>query len=116
MFVTLPVDAVSLPVGTMKRKKAMTQSFRALAAAGVEGVVMEIWWGLVERELPRVYNWQGYLEIVVLAKRCGLKVRAVMAFHQCGTGPDDPFWLVHVLKFFFYSCLDTKNKMLFVSS
>lgn len=93
MFVTLPVDAVSLPAGTMKRKKAMVQSFRALAAAGVEGVVMEVWWGLVERELPRVYNWQGYLEIVVLAKRCGLKVRAVMAFHQCGTGPDDPFWI-----------------------
>ncbi|XP_055821741.1 beta-amylase 1, chloroplastic-like [Solanum dulcamara] len=93
VFVTLPVDAVSLPVGTLKRKKAMTQSFRALAAAGVEGVVMEVWWGLVERELPRVYNWQGYLEIVVLAKRCGLKVRALMAFHQCGTGPDDPFWI-----------------------
>ncbi|MCD7450921.1 hypothetical protein HAX54_008983 [Datura stramonium] len=93
VFVTLPVDAVSLSAGTMKRKKAMVQSFRALAAAGVEGVVMEVWWGLVERELPRVYNWQGYLEIVVLAKRCGLKVRAVMAFHQCGTGPDDPFWI-----------------------
>ncbi|XP_016433990.1 beta-amylase 1, chloroplastic [Nicotiana tabacum] len=93
VFVTLPVDAVSLPAGIMKRKKAMAQSFRALTAAGVEGVVMEVWWGLVERELPRVYNWQGYLEIVVLARRCGLKVRAVMAFHQCGTGPDDPFWI-----------------------
>ncbi|KAK4365523.1 hypothetical protein RND71_016881 [Anisodus tanguticus] len=93
VFVTLPVDAVSFPAGTMKTMKAMAQSFRALAAAGVEGVVMEVWWGLVEKELPRVYNWQGYLEIVVLAKCCGLKVRAVMAFHQCGTGPDDPFWI-----------------------
>ncbi|KAK4338525.1 hypothetical protein RND71_043012 [Anisodus tanguticus] len=93
VFVSLPVDAVRLPAGTMKRKKVMAQSFRALVAAGVEGVVMEVWWGLVERELPRVYNWQGYLEIVVLAKCCGLKVRAVMAFHQCGTGPDDPFWI-----------------------
>ncbi|KAJ8555904.1 hypothetical protein K7X08_013400 [Anisodus acutangulus] len=93
VFVTLPVDAVSLPAGTIKTMKAMAQSFRALAAAGVEGVVMEVWWGLVEKELPRVYNWQGYLEIVVLAKCCGLKVRAVMAFHQCGTGPDDPFWI-----------------------
>ena len=72
----------------------MAQSFRALAAAGVEGVVMEVWWGLVERDFPTVYNWQGYLEIVLLAKRFGLKVKAVMAFHQCGTGPGDPFWLV----------------------
>lgn len=92
MFVTLPVDAVN-PMGQMKRRKVMAQSFRALVAAGVEGVVMEVWWGLVERDKPRVYNWQGYLEIVSLARRCGLKVRAVMAFHQCGTGPGDPYWI-----------------------
>lgn len=77
----------------------MAQSFRALAAAGVEGVVMEVWWGLVEREFPRSYNWQGYLEIVEMAKRFGLKVRAVMAFHQCGSSPDDPLWLVTICKF-----------------
>ncbi|PHT96913.1 Beta-amylase 3, chloroplastic [Capsicum chinense] len=93
VFVTLPIDAVSFPEGVMKRKKAMVQSFRALATGGLEGVVMEVWWGLVEKEFPRVYNWQAYLEIVVLAKRFGLKVRAAMAFHQCGTGPDDPFWI-----------------------
>uniref|UniRef100_A0A5B7BQV4 Beta-amylase n=1 Tax=Davidia involucrata TaxID=16924 RepID=A0A5B7BQV4_DAVIN len=92
VFVTLPVDAVNSS-GQMRRRKAMAQSFRALAAASVEGVVMEVWWGLVERDAPRIYNWQGYLEIVLLARMCGLKVRAVMAFHQCGTGPGDPFWI-----------------------
>lgn len=92
VFVTLPVDAVG-PAGQVRRAKAMAQSFRALAAAGVEGVVMEVWWGLVERDRPRVYNWQGYLEIIALARRWGLKVRAVMAFHQCGTGPGDPHWI-----------------------
>ncbi|RAL49912.1 unnamed protein product [Cuscuta campestris] len=93
VFVTLPVDAVSFQLGQMKRKKTMAQSFRALKAAGVEGVVMEVWWGLVERDRPGSFNWQGYLEIVMLAKHCSLKVRAVLAFHQCGTGPDDPFWI-----------------------
>ncbi|CAI9772639.1 unnamed protein product [Fraxinus pennsylvanica] len=93
VYVTLPMDAVGPSAQTMRRKKAMAQSFRALAAAGVEGVVMEVWWGLVEREIPRIYNWQGYLEIVLLAQRFGLKVRAVMAFHQCGSGPGDPFWI-----------------------
>ncbi|KAK3030636.1 hypothetical protein RJ639_035840 [Escallonia herrerae] len=92
VFVTLPADAVS-PAGEMRRRKVMPQSFRALAAAGVEGVVMEIWWGIVERDVPGVYDWQGYVEIVKLARRCGLKVRAVIAFHQCGTGPGDPFWI-----------------------
>lgn len=86
----------------------MTASFMALKAAGVEGVVMEVWWGLVEREEPRVYNWQGYLDIVSLAGRLGLKVRAVMAFHQCGKGPADPFWFVHftVSLIEFYDVID----------
>ncbi|XP_040986739.1 beta-amylase 1, chloroplastic-like [Juglans microcarpa x Juglans regia] len=92
VFVTLPVDAVG-PAGKLRRPKAMSQSFRALVAAGVEGVVMEVWWGLVEREEPRVYDWQGYFELVALARRSGLKVRAVMAFHECGTGPGDPYWI-----------------------
>lgn len=91
MFVTLPVDAVDA-AGQVRRRRAMAQSFRALSAAGVEGVVMEVWWGLVERDEPRVYDWRGYLELVALARRAGLKVRAVMAFHQCGTGPGDPHW------------------------
>ncbi|KAL5552436.1 hypothetical protein UlMin_002612 [Ulmus minor] len=92
VFVTLPIDAVSTN-GQLRRRKAMVQSFRALAASGVEGVVMEVWWGLVERHQPRVYNWQGYLEIVALAQKFKLKVRAVFAFHQYGTGPGDPLWI-----------------------
>ncbi|KAK4601222.1 hypothetical protein RGQ29_010691 [Quercus rubra] len=92
VFVTLPVDSVSIG-GQVRRRKVMVQSFKALSAAGVEGVVVEVWWGLVERDEPGVYNWQGYLDLVALAKRCGLKVRAVMAFHQCATGPDDPHWI-----------------------
>lgn len=73
----------------------MAQSFRALASAGVEGVVLEVWWGLVERGSPCSYNWRGYLEVVEMAGRCGLKVRAVMAFHQRGSDPHDPLWLVY---------------------
>lgn len=99
VYVTLPADAVGPTAQTMRRKRAMLQSFRALALAGVEGVVMEVWWGLVEREIPESYSWRGYLEIVEMAKRVGLKVRAVMAFHQCGSDPDDPFWLVTISKF-----------------
>lgn len=70
----------------------MMQSLKALAAAGVEGVALEIWWGLVERNEPRVYDWRGYRELVMMASMCGLKVRAVLAFHQHGTVPDDPNW------------------------
>lgn len=67
----------------------MMLSLKALAAAGVEGVVVEIWWGVVERNQPRVYDWRGYRELVMMACMCGLKVRAVLAFHQHGSDGDD---------------------------
>uniref|UniRef100_A0A2P2ILY9 Beta-amylase n=2 Tax=Rhizophora mucronata TaxID=61149 RepID=A0A2P2ILY9_RHIMU len=92
VYVTLPVDAVG-EGGLVRRKRTMEQSCKALSAAGVEGVVMEVWWGLVESDRPEVYNWNGYLELVAMARRCRLKVKAVLAFHQCGTGPGDPLWI-----------------------
>ncbi|KAG5030065.1 hypothetical protein GLYMA_05G219200v4 [Glycine max] len=92
VFVTLPVNSVGRE-GRVARPKAMMFSLKALATAGVEGVVIEIWWGLVEKNKPRVYDWRGYEELVAMACKCGLKVRAVLAFHQHGTGPDDPNWI-----------------------
>ncbi|KAI9092334.1 hypothetical protein K1719_020664 [Acacia pycnantha] len=79
--------------GQALRQKIMKVSLRALALAGVEGVVLEIWWGLVERNEPMVYNWRGYCQLVKLAGTFGLKVRVVLAFHQCGTDPTDPHWI-----------------------
>ncbi|MED6220522.1 hypothetical protein PIB30_045585 [Stylosanthes scabra] len=89
VFVTLPVNTVG-PEGKLSRPRAMMFSLKALAAAGVEGVVVEFWWGIVERKEPRVYDWRGYRELIMMASMCGLKVRAVLAFHQYGTGTDDP--------------------------
>ena len=56
----------------------MSQSFKPLVAAGVKGVVMEVWWGIVERDQPTLYNWQGYLGIVEMARRYGLKVSSFL--------------------------------------
>ncbi|CAJ1937213.1 unnamed protein product [Sphenostylis stenocarpa] len=93
VFVTLPVNSVSREGGRVARPKAMLFSLKALVSAGVEGVVIEIWWGLVEKNKPRFYDWRGYEELVAMACKCGLKVRAVLAFHQHGAGPDDPDWI-----------------------
>ncbi|XP_058095847.1 beta-amylase 1, chloroplastic-like [Magnolia sinica] len=92
VFVTLPADSVSL-TGRMTRRKTLAASFMALRAAGVEGVVVEVWWGIVERDAPGVYDWGGYLDVVALASMYRLKVRAIMAFHQHGVGPGDSCWI-----------------------
>lgn len=91
VFVKLPVDTAGSD-GKVRRRKTIAHSLNALAKAGVEGVVVEVWWGIVERESPGVYDWRAYVDLIGLASNYGLKVRALLAFHQCGTGPGDPKW------------------------
>ncbi|CAL5184879.1 unnamed protein product [Lathyrus oleraceus] len=99
VYVMMPLDSVSMGNG-VNRKKAVNAAMAALKSAGVEGVMMDVWWGLVEREGPGEYNWGGYNELMEMAKKHGLKVQAVMSFHQCGGNVGDsvtiplPKWAV----------------------
>ncbi|XP_058094951.1 beta-amylase 1, chloroplastic [Magnolia sinica] len=99
VYVMLPLDSVTMG-NTVNRRKAMNASLQALKSAGVEGVMMDVWWGLVEREAPGTYNWGGYAELMEMCKKHGLKVQAVMSFHQCGGNVGDsvtiplPKWAV----------------------
>ena len=38
----------------------MNVSLQALKNARVEGIMMDVWWGLVEKEAAKSYNWGGY--------------------------------------------------------
>lgn len=99
VYVMMPLDSVTMGNG-VNRRKAMKASMQALKSAGVEGVMMDVWWGLVERDSPGAYNWGGYAELLEMAKQHGLKVQAVMSFHQCGGNVGDsctiplPNWAV----------------------
>ncbi|KAJ0806821.1 putative beta-amylase [Helianthus annuus] len=88
VYVMMPLDSVTMGNG-VNRRKAMNASMQALKSAGVEGVMMDVWWGLVEREAPGEYNWGGYAELLEMARKHGLKVQAVMSFHQCGGNVGD---------------------------
>ncbi|GFP96181.1 beta-amylase 1 chloroplastic [Phtheirospermum japonicum] len=99
VYVMMPLDSVTWN-HTVNRKKAMNASLQALKSAGVEGIMMDVWWVLVEGEKPGEYNWGGYSELLEMAKKHGLKVQAVMSFHQCGGNVGDsctiplPKWAV----------------------
>lgn len=88
VFVMLPLDTVK-PGGGINRRKAMVASLKALKAAGAEGVMVDVWWGIAERERPGAYNWSGYDDLMEMARQIGLKVQAVMSFHQCGGNVGD---------------------------
>ncbi|KAF2314091.1 hypothetical protein GH714_022121 [Hevea brasiliensis] len=88
VYVMMPLDSVTMG-NTVNRRKAMNASLQALKSAGVEGIMVDVWWGLVERDAPGVYNWGGYTELLEMAKRHELKVQAVMSFHRCGGNVGD---------------------------
>jgi beta-amylase len=110
VYVMMPLDSVTMN-NTVNRKE-MNKSLQQLKSAGVEGVMMDVWWGLVERDAPGTYNWGGYTELIEMAKSHGLKVQAVMSFHQCGGNVGDSitcvsfrpllFFLFSSVIFFFY--------------
>lgn len=97
----------------MNRGRAMNASLMALKSAGVEGVMVDVWWGLVEKEGPMKYNWDGYEELVKMAERNGLKMQMVMSFHQCGGNVGDScrclfdffyfvwFWVIMLMAVYF---------------
>lgn len=37
--------------------QALNAGMRALRSAGVQGVMVDLWWGIVEAEGPEKYNW-----------------------------------------------------------
>ncbi|KAG6528148.1 beta-amylase 1, chloroplastic-like [Zingiber officinale] len=103
VFVMMPLDTVR-PGGGLNRRKAMNASLMALKNAGVEGVMVDVWWGMVEKERPGEYDWRGYDEFMEMASRIGLKVQAVMSFHQCGGNVGDsvtiplPDWVLEEME------------------
>lgn len=75
---------------------------RKLRAAGVDGVMVDVWWGIVESAGPREYDWSSYRSLFQLVQKCRLKVQAIMSFHQCGGNIGDavniplPRWILRI--------------------
>ncbi|XP_057773527.1 LOW QUALITY PROTEIN: beta-amylase 3, chloroplastic [Salvia miltiorrhiza] len=88
VFVMLPLDTISVG-GNLNKPRAMLASLMALKSSGVEGVMVDVWWGLVEKDGPLKYNWEGYAELIKMVKKIGLKLQVVMSFHQCGGNVGD---------------------------
>lgn len=108
VFVMLPLDTVSNS-GHLNKPRAMNASLMALKSAGVEGVMVDAWWGLVEKDGPLNYNWEGYAELIQMVQKNGLKLQVVMSFHQCGGNVGDSCTYVitsnFLINFYVYVCV-----------
>jgi len=89
-YVMLPLDVVSRD-GVLENKEVLEVALDALARVGVDGIMVDVWWGIVERKRPKAYDWKPYDELFQICKKLGLKVQAVMSFHACGANVGDVY-------------------------
>ncbi|KAF8017019.1 hypothetical protein BT93_H2275 [Corymbia citriodora subsp. variegata] len=80
LYVGLPLDAVS-SCNVVNHAKAIAVGLKALKLLGVEGVELPIWWGIVEKEAMGKYDWSGYLALVEMVHKVGLKLHVSLCFH-----------------------------------
>ena len=74
-------------------KDDLEKQLKELRGAGIDGVMTDVWWGIVEAEGPRQYDWSGYRSLFKLVQECGLKMQAIMSFHQCGGNVGDAVYI-----------------------
>ena len=86
----------------LENREGLEEQLKELKAAGVDGVMVDIWWGIVESKGPKQYDWYAYRSMFKLVQQCGLKIQAIMSFHQCGGNVGDavniplPQWVLDV--------------------
>ena len=86
------------------KPKALKIGFEALRVAGIRGIHVTVFWGIVESE-PGVYDWSAYEELFEIVDKVGeLEVSVEFAFHakECGGEDGDgctaslPVWVHEV--------------------
>ncbi|KAI3804641.1 hypothetical protein L1987_26342 [Smallanthus sonchifolius] len=80
LYVGLPLDSVS-ECNSINHSRAIAAGLRALKLLGVEGVELPIWWGISEKEAMGKYEWSGYLALVDMVQKSGLKLHVSLCFH-----------------------------------
>lgn len=95
VYVMLPLDTVWLAdregqkVSVIKREQALNVGLQMLKKAGVEGIMIDVWWGIVEHVGPKQYDFSAYQRLFATAAQAGLKIQAVMSFHAAGGNVGD---------------------------
>ena len=90
VYVMLPLDTVWLAdregqkVSIIKCEQALNVGLQMLKKAGVEGIMIDVWWGIVEHAGPKQYDFSAYQRLFATAAKAGLKIQAVMSFHAAG--------------------------------
>ncbi|KAJ8749172.1 hypothetical protein K2173_018643 [Erythroxylum novogranatense] len=101
VYVMLPLEVISVD-NVFEDQAKLEKQLKELRAAGVDGVMVDVWWGIVESKGPEQYAWNAYRSLFQLIQKCDLKIQAIMSFHQCGGNIGDavniplPKWILDI--------------------
>jgi len=108
VYVMLPLDTVTVLEHDGKLESQLLKENELRCAlerskrAGVHGVMIDIWWGIVERDGPMVYDFSAYRRLFEMIEETDLKIQAVMSFHAAGSNVGDtceiplPKWVADI--------------------
>ncbi|KAG9454245.1 hypothetical protein H6P81_007149 [Aristolochia fimbriata] len=83
VYVMLPLGVISAD-STLENEEELRKQFKELKSADVDGLMVDVWWGIAENKGPEQYEWGGYRRLFEVVKEFGFKMQAIMSFHQCG--------------------------------
>lgn len=101
VFVMLPLGVVTVD-NVFENKDEIKKQLKQLKGVDVDGVMVDVWWGVIEAKGPKQYDWSAYRDLFQVVQECGLKLQVIMSFHQCGGNVGDvvniplPAWVLDI--------------------
>ncbi|XP_078168312.1 beta-amylase-like isoform X2 [Carex rostrata] len=92
VYVMLPLDVISTE-NQFEKPEELRKNLKTLKSADVDGVMLDVWWGIVENNGPKMYDWSAYRQLFEIVKEEGLNLQAIMSFHQCGGNIGDNIYI-----------------------
>ncbi|KAJ0983444.1 hypothetical protein J5N97_011699 [Dioscorea zingiberensis] len=87
VYVMLPLGVITSD-NEFEKPRVLRKQLKKLKKAGVDGVMVDVWWGIIETK-PKSYDWIAYRKAFQMVKEEGLRLQAIMSFHQCGGNVGD---------------------------
>lgn len=82
-------DLSSMQLGVINSRNeidnpiGLTNNLNALKKTGVDGVMVDCWWGLVEAKGPKLYDWSGYRNLFDFVREAKLKLQVRSRSYTC---------------------------------
>jgi len=91
--VSLDKDVLT-PQNTLGYGEALRVGLKALKLLGIQGITVDIYWGLVEKK-PQQYDWQGYRSLLRMICDMGFRTKVNLCFHSTPHTPL-PQWILDI--------------------